>query len=171
MTNTIKSDNYSWVKLKATNFTGSFGTLKSTKTKPSGNGVIELAPDGGGLVALAIMLKFFGTDANDETFKVRVWGWDRLEQSDGTFSWENALLAEFSCTLGNLAGTAGCGITATDFEVDTITLTEGDATISSNGADIRGAFAIIGNCGFKLLQIEFDDDSSAATMNALYRKL
>lgn len=166
-----------WTKLKATNFTNaSFGTLKSTLTEPSGDGVIDLAvPETkgrGGSVDNALILKFFGTSASDQTANCRVWGW-ALEAT--TLSWENVLLAQFALTLGNLAGTASCAITASDFEVDTIALTYGNddvvVSIVSPGNDVRGAYVMLDAIGFPKLQVEFDRNSSAASLNALYRTI
>lgn len=173
--NTVASP---WVKLYSANSTNaSFGTVKSTTTKPtvsSTSGVFEClagaAP--GALVQNAVLLRFFGAGSNNNTGKVRVWGWS---QERTTGSWENVLLAEFAITLGNLAGAASCAIASTDLEADTITLTYGnddvDVSINSNAADVRGAYARVDTQGSQLVQVETDLNSSSTSLNCLYRLL
>ncbi len=163
-----------WQKLKATNFTSAdFGTLKSTTTEPTGDGVIDMA-NKSGATQNGIRIKPFGTDANNETFSMRVWGWDRILLG-GIYVWENILICEVACTLGNLAGAALCAITASDFEVDTITLTTPAASTSiyihtQAVADVRGAFLFADTFGSRLVQIEFDMGTGASA-NALVRSL
>src|SRR5512139_3726977 len=148
-----------WEKLKSTNFTSAaFGTIKSTLTAPSGDGVIDMlngaAP--GAPVQNALLFRFFGTDANNENFNARVWGWS---QERTTGSWEAVLLAQFAVTLGNIQGTTGCAITADDFEADTIVLTYGasaDSAINSPANDVRGAYARVDYQGSSKVQVEFD---------------
>lgn len=163
----------SWTKLASSNFATTFGTLKSTLTEPTGSNVIKTLNSGAGAaIQNAILLRFFGTNASDNTGKVRVWGWSK-ESSTG--SWENVLLAEFAITLGNIQGTANCAITANDFEADTITLTYGnddvDVSINSPANNVRGAYAQVDIKGSQKVQIEFDINSSATDLNCLYKLL
>lgn len=170
----------SWRKLKATNFTTSSfaATLgQSTKTKPTAGddvGVIEMIPADirpGACAPDAVLLKFFGTDADGETFNCRIFAW-AIEETNQ--SWESSLIAEFALTLGNLAGAAGCAIAAADFEVDTIVLTYGnddvDVSIVSPANDVRGAYARIDGLGGRLLTAHFDLGTGASG-NLLYRKI
>jgi hypothetical protein len=163
-----------WEKLLSSNSTSaSFGTLKSTLTAPSGDGVIDMlnGASPGAPVQNALLLRFFGAEASNEAFNARVWGWS---QERSTLSWEAALLAQFAVTLGNLAGTASCAIVATDFEADTIALTYGasvDVAVNSPANDVRGAYARVDCQGFSKVQIEFDMNSSAASANCLYKRL
>ncbi len=159
-----------WIKGKATNFTGaSFTDLKSTKAKPSGDGVFDLNSLGA-TTCNALLFRFWGTDTNNETFKVRIWGvaeWK--DPASDVISYEWTLLAELLCTLGNIQGTAGCMIGSSDFEVDTITLTYGndDVAISivSPANDVRGAYALVDTLGHGIVVVDGDRNSSAASWN------
>lgn len=131
--------------------------------------------------ANSIIFRFFGTDANNESFSARVWGITRgtgTVVTTETRSWEVILLAEFLVTLGNLAGVAGTQIVAADFEADTIVRTYGateDVAVSSPTNDVRGAWARLDHLAFPLLGVEFDDavnsGAAAASCNALFRYL
>ena len=57
-----------------------------------------------GVVKAKLLVLPFGTDANDETMKMRVWGWDEYPGGRGYFP---ILLAELDVTLGNIAGIDG----------------------------------------------------------------
>lgn len=165
-----------WVKGKLTNFTGvSFAALKSTLTKPSGDGIIDLNSEGG-VTANALLFKFFGTDTNNENFNIRIYGWAECKGlGTDKDSWELVLLCQLAVTLGNLAGTANCMITATDFEADTIAVTYGDDKVSvdvvSNAADVRGAHIVVDTKGFGLVQVDGDLNNSAVSWNYGYKRI
>jgi hypothetical protein len=168
----LKTVSPNWVKLKATNFTDtSFAARKSTLTEPTGDGVVDLSNPGQTSVQNGVMVKFFGTDANNENFKVRIYGWHRcLTAVAGVYSWEHILLADLACTLGNLAGVASGSILDTDFEVDTITeVTACNVDLVSPASDIRGAHVMLDVKGASKIEFLFDRNSSAASANALYR--
>lgn len=124
-----------------------------------------------------ILVKPFGTDTSNQTFSVRLWGIEEAEgpvATTGTHSWEATLLAEYLCTLGNVAGAAGGLVTASDLYADTITLTYGNATdnvVSSNGADLRSAWFRSDLLGHAIVAFEMDDGGSAVAVNGLYRLL
>ena len=164
-----------WVKLKTENFTATdFATLKSTLTRPSGDGVVDLLTEAvspGAKIPNGIVFRPFGTDANDEVFNLRVYGWS---QEIKTKSWENILLAELAITLGNIQGTADCAITDNDFEADTIAITYGNSNVSVEAVspvnNVRGASVRMDIFGSQILQFDFDMDT-AASGNLIYRMI
>lgn len=165
-----------WTKAKATNFTSSFATLRSTLTKPViGDAIIAMAhSEAGGIIANNLLIRPFGTDTNNNTFKLCVVGWDRCLVAAGVYSWEMILLAELLCTFGNIQGATGCAIAAADFEVDTIALTYGNDDVSidivSPANDVRGASFAIDCKGCQIVQVDGDLNASAASWNFLYKK-
>jgi hypothetical protein len=184
-----------WVRLFDTNVAAAaaaFGTVvgKAKGSPPASNstGLAIISPfsplpvagkldfAAGEAMPNAVELRFFGRDAANETFLARVWGFTKGIGSPGgtaTECWERVLLAQFTLTLGNIAGVAGTLIEASDFEVDTITLTYGasaDVSISSPANDLP-AKVRIDHQGYPILGIELDDNVSAAEVNALYRFL
>ncbi len=171
----LRTQKGSFRKLRATNFATTFSTTlaKSGKTAPIVAGVItdgfvDLGADKGNLTVNALVLLFFGTNTNNNTGKVRIWGVD-IEESTGSYEW--TLLAELGITLGNIQGTAGCAITSSDFEADTITLTYGNARLTSPANDVRGAQAVVDTLGHGWAYIEFDTNSSATDLNCLVKKI
>ncbi len=167
----LSTQRHPWKKLQATNFTDtSFAARKSTLTRPTGAGVIDLG-SGNANVLNTVLLKFFGTDTNNQNFNVRVLGWD---QETTTGSWEFQLLAQFAVTLGNLAGTALCAMVAADFEADTIAVTYGNSNVSaeviSPANDVRGAVARVDAYGATIIEVLFDRNSSAVSANALWKR-
>jgi len=91
----------------------SFPSRVPTVTEPSGDGVVDI--QGSGVASTWLMLVPFGTDANNETFDVRVVGWRNV----GTL-WIPTILLQFSATLGNVVGVAGTDVLATHFLADTV---------------------------------------------------
>lgn len=93
-------------------------------TEPSGAGVFDLLSKslgwGGGVVVPSyVQLIPFGTDANDETFDFRLWGWSKVGVSS---LYIPQLLIDVSVILGNISGTA---IAASTFMADTLTVNDG----------------------------------------------
>lgn len=168
-----------WTKLSDTNLTGSFSSTfaKSTTTKPTGARYIDLNSDGA-KTCNALLFKFWMTNAQDLTLKVRLWGvseWVNPTANDPKIvSYEFALLAELLVTSGNIQGTANCMIGASDFEADTIALTYGNddvgVSIVSPGNDVRGACVLVDTLGFGLIAVEGDLNSSSVSWNAGYKR-
>lgn len=178
---TLRSD---WVKLSATNLTTSFDAnfakslvainQGSSLQPPATGNFINMNPQGS-KVTNSLLLRFFGTDTNNETLNARIWGlspW--YDKVNAKFSWEFALLAQLAMTLGNIQGTAGCMITATDFEVDTYAVTYGAENVNvyvvSPANGLRGAHVVVDNIGFGLVAIEGDLNSSAVSWNCGYKR-
>lgn len=166
----------SWQRLFATNSTASsFASRAETLTRPvhsSTQGIIEMSP-GGGAGPNGLMLLFFGTDANNENFNARILGWD-YSLLAGVEVWNFVVLCQFAVTLGNIAGVAGGEVSATGFVADTIALTYGNDDVSvditSPANDVR-AHAILDTKGCRIVEVQFDMNSSAASANCLYRKM
>lgn len=161
-----------WRKLKATNFTDNgFAARQSTLTRPSGNYVVYDLPDGTQTSLNTLLLRPFGTATNNNTFSIRVLGWDK-ELTTG--SWEFQILCELACTLGNIQGTASCAIAAADFEADTIAVTYGNANVSveavSPANDVRGAVARIDTYGAQIVECLFTTGGVATSMNVLWKR-
>lgn len=164
-------------KVRATNFSGGFQTVRQQKAVPSFDGLLKAfcppATEYGAVVGNWLLLRPFGTDAADETFDMRVYGWRAAVADDGAHSYEFQLLAQFACTLGSAQGAAECLIGSSDFEVDTITLTHGasaDVQIVSPGGDLRGAWCAVDMRGCVWPQVDFDTGASAASANALWAR-
>lgn len=124
----------------------------------------------------SIMFQLFGTDDANETFSARIWGIERatgLVSTSQIETWKPTLLAEILATLSAAEGAAGLLVSANDHYVDTYAITSGaaqDIVINSN-TDVRGSNFRIDNLAHQILAIEFDDGSSAAECNGLFRPL
>src|SRR5262245_25869714 len=76
----------------------------------------------GGTVPDNIKVMFFGAGSNDQTYDVRVIGWE-LSSDDVTYI--PTVLAVLTCTLSATIGATGLLLVATDRLVDTIVLASG----------------------------------------------
>jgi hypothetical protein len=130
----------------------SFTNLTPTSTEPTGDGVFDLFNRDLGLATDTYIPKFinlipFGTNGNDDTFDMRLWGWKQVIKSAGNDDdavWVPFMLADLSIVLGNIAATA---IGADHLMADTITVNEGtveeistaDDTVASILVHLRGA--------------------------------
>ena len=160
-------------KALASNSTDNSWSAKApTTTKPSGNGVFELSASG--KVDKWLVLQPFGSDAQNEAFDVRVWGWVKGDDDDSTISnlWVPALLADLTCTLGNIAAS---DLGTNNFLADTITENDGDSdggvlveTVSP-AEDLPSAVHVnLRGCG--LMEFAFNRDT-AAPANCLFRPM
>lgn len=157
-------------------------TLIPTATKPSGTGVIDLQdPDYGyGMKKLDRVPQWLnlipiGTDANNETFDMQVWGWKRGVSSSGDdqAEWTPILLLQLAVTLGNIDASAVYGTNS--FMADTLTVTHGQDDAGSDlVAPISTAADFPASCrlhlrGCELVEFEFSNNGkTAATMNCLW---
>lgn len=145
-----------------------------TTTKPAtsatlGQAIIDLFDPAYGLSPNTFVPKYihlvpYGSDANNETINMRLYGWTRT--NDATPVWVPQLLLDLAMTLGNISATAleaGC------FMVDTITLT----SAPDEATEISPTNELPGNIlthirGCELLEIEFDVGTGAGA-NCLWR--
>jgi hypothetical protein len=161
-----------WVPVLSTDSTDtSFTGKKPTATKPSGDGVIDLlsADVGesiGDQVPDFVVVKPYGTDDNDETFDMRVWGWS-FNRSQSI--WEPILIIEVNVQLGDLDVARPTGGT-TYYDADIIVEAKGDTdtarTVSPDNN--LSAYMVIDPIGSQMLEFTFDLTGAAAA-NALYR--
>ena len=118
----------------------------------------------------AVVLVPFGTGSNDQTFDIRVYGWNR---SSGDL-WYPTMLIELTCTISTaLPGVAGADVIATEYFADEIvpdvtnTGTDNYELISPKSS-IGVAKVIVDHFGSELIELQFDL-LTAAGANALYR--
>lgn len=117
-----------------TNSTNAAFTAKTpTTTEPTGDAVLNLLSDDlavhlGLNVPTWLLLLPYGTNGNNDTFDMRVWGWNPT--ADATPVYIPQILLDVSVILGDIAATA---IAADTFLADTFTLNDG-------AADLDGAF-------------------------------
>ena len=135
-----------------------------TTTEPSGDGIISL-PEVGKFVPEHVFLMPYGTNAANEVFAMRVWGWgyDRTDKL-----WIPFLLNETTCTLGNIVASKG----ANTFLCDTLIVVSaqgdtGNTTFISPVGDVPGSIIMPTN-GARKLEFLFKK-STAAAANCLYR--
>lgn len=164
-------------KALTTNSTStSFTAQNTTTTEPTGDGVINLLSGavgwGGGYnVPSYVLLMPFGTNGNNDTFDMRVYGYNKT--NDTTPIYVPVLLLDISVVL--------CAITATDIAADTfladsITLNDGFASSPQwlhiqNHAEDLAACVILHTMGCQYLKFDFDlaGGQEAASMNCLIR--
>lgn len=171
----MRATSYPLRKALSSNSTASAFTAKiPVATEPSGSGVFDLFDADLGLatntyVPSSIELIPFGTDANNETFDMRLWGWTKVHLSS---LWIPQLLAEFNVTLGNIDGSA---IAASHFMMDTIALVDGSAETTrvdlvSTANDTTGSVSV-NLRGVRYIEFDFDSAgaSPAAAMNCYWR--
>lgn len=172
---------FPWRRLLATNSTTTtYASVAPTTTSPATTtaGVIDLKNFGGWCTDGAhtsdlVMVMPFGSDANNENFAMRVYGWSRIVDSDTTINtlWVPMLLVECTVTLGNIAATT---LGTNNFMADTVAIDKGNGnlhTASSPTGDLP-AYLVVDPLGSHYLQFTFDVDSSgsaSASANALIR--
>jgi hypothetical protein len=104
-----------------------------------------------------VMIVPFGTDANNETFDIRVWGWSKVV---GAELYVPHLIAELAITLGNIAATP---VGANHFLADTIVVTKSEPNaIISSPANDSPAFALLHLHGAQHIEFEFKVGTGAA---------
>ncbi len=160
-------------KARTTNSTDTnFPSKVDTLTRPSGGGVVEVnRGGGGGVVPNVCRARPYALGANNDTFNMRVIGWDKLQVSQGVFQYTPQVLVEFACTCGNITGVAGGYVLNTEFWADTISLTYGNANVSVDivsPANDLPAHAVFDIKAFQMIEFIFDLGTTPTSMNCLY---
>lgn len=173
---------FPWRRLTTTNSTAtSHASVVPTTTEPAETtaGVVNLKTRGawctdGAHTSDLVMIQPYGSDANNENYAMRVYGWSKLADADDSDMhglWVPMLLVECTVTLGNIAATT---LGANNFMADTVTIDKGNGalhTASSPTGDLP-AYLVVDPLGSHYLQFTFDIDSSgtaSASANALIR--
>lgn len=166
-----QTDALEFTELLAANSTAtSFTANAATTTEPTGTGIVTLSRVNG-RVHDNVLLVFFGTDANNETFDARVTGWSKV----GTL-WVPVVLAEFECILGAGVGVSGASVADTDFFVDTIAIDAAFSGLSGTAVQVcsptgdQVAHVLMDMKGFAKMEVEFDL-TGGASANCLYKLL
>jgi len=154
-----------------------FTAQNATTTKPATDAVIDLTDrdNGWGLhsadVPPYVQLIPFGTNGDNDTFDMRVYGWSRTEAA--TPVWIPTLLADVSLILSAITATP---IAADTFLIDSVTLNDGFASAPQwlhiqNHSEDLAACIIVHTLGSQLLSFDFDlaGGQEAASMNCLVR--
>ncbi len=152
----------------SSNSTSTAFTAKTpTATEPSGTGVLDFTAIGVRTtyeVPETLVVVPYGTDAANETFAMRIWGWTQ-DESDSI--WIPRLLSGVACTLGNVSYAAKG---TNHFLCDTVTSVVDGAghTLRSPTSDLASAQIEVPTQGVRKIELDFDS-TGAAAMNALYR--
>ena len=171
-----------WRQLLASNSTDTSTAQSVDQTaRPSGTGIIDTIDLSNQNKAFTvstskrILIKPFGTDADNETFKFALFGWAPVVNPHGVtthLGWSATPLyhatATLDATLTTITGTA------TEYYADTIASTAnfGNANVSfqvfSPATDTDGAFVMVDLMGHAIFEIKFDTNSSSASCNCNY---
>lgn len=153
-----------------------------------GSGIFNLSPSKRGSVPDNVLVSFFGAGSDNDTFDVRLWGWDRIGSDPSTTLWVPRILATFTCTVSQMVGIAGAKVINTDRFVDTLVVNAiapqpfmpgvsetpaaeyiGTIKVFSPANNFR-AYAVVPLNGCEKLQFDFDM-TGATSGNSLFRFL
>lgn len=162
-------------RVQATNSTaGSFSALVDTIDRPAASAtraVFDLGSTATRNQNKLVIYPIGGNDDND-VMNVKVSGWNfaPATSASGRGMWISTLLAEVACTLSStLVGLANEIVSATEFHADILSLTKGVATLWQGTSNVDIARFDVDCSGFEIVEVTFDINSGADTMNALYR--
>lgn len=121
-----------------------------------------------------ISVRPYGRGSDNDTMKIRVYGWNELSEGDRTAAqFEEALLAEVLCTLSAKTGVVGGIVGTSDRYADTLVASYANAGVGidvvSPANDLAAHFALDLK-GAQFVEFTFDRNSSATQCNALWRK-
>lgn len=168
--------------LAANATTTNFTDYNATSTEPSGTGIIDLGSHAYGFGAVGYIPTFlqlmpFGTDADDETFDMRVYGYSPTVATDlvtDTTLYIPQLLLDVSVSL---CARTFSDHTANAFLVDTLTVNIGAADnaewrslISPGAVENTAGSVLINTRGCRYIRFDFDLITAAAA-NCLWRPL
>lgn len=157
----------------------SFASKVYTVTEPSGNGIVELIRDGGGLVPQRVKLWPIGLGSENDAFSLRIIGWEKIGQGAAPATgWIPTIVAELACIVGTAVGVASSPVLNTERFADTITIVteptitaattrQGTVELTSPTNDLI-AHAKVWIEGFHKLEFTFDQTTGTPTMNVLF---
>lgn len=168
----LMSDSDLFRKVRSTNSTASaFAAVADVIATPTaGSGYIDLK-SGRNAVPNTVLLKFYGTDADNETGSVRVYGVRQITDPDSAVQqWTPVLLFEGAFTLSALTGIATGPVLNTQFYADTITRTTGVENVADqivSPTSDEPAHLLLDTKGHRWLYVELIV-GTAASVNALW---
>lgn len=119
---------------------------KATITEPAASAtrtIIGTGLAGGYKQGVTIKVKPFGRSADNNTIKIKVQGWSRVQEITGAPSveWVSSIVAEVLATLSSsLPGIAGMAVTDSDLFADTLATTNGFAILHQGASNVDSAF-------------------------------
>ena len=170
----IYTDADEFRKVLATNSTtAAYAAQADATAEPAEStpGVIDLGRGRAG-VPNAVLFKFFGTDADNETGGCRVYGLKKVRDvAGGLTSYTHILLADVTFTLSARTGVASGVVGASEFYADTIARVTGVENVSDQILSPTGdvpAHLLVDAKGCRWLKVELITGGSAASVNALH---
>lgn len=151
----------------------SYPSKIATTTTPTGGGVVDLSCTSnvyGTMGPSSLLVIPFGTGSDNNTFKMRLYGWRYCLISGSTTLYIPTILCAFTCTLSAAVGVASATLVATERFADTLTadaMNPASVTLVSNALDTPAHF-VVDVKGFTMVEATFDRNSSATACNALY---
>jgi hypothetical protein len=153
----------------------SFPSKVPTRTKPSGNSILDFR---GGTSPNQLKIILLGTGANNAVLTgVRFLAWNHFDDGtgdNGKALWVPTPLAEFAAVFGNIPGVAGGAIGSSYFFMDTITLVTGNANISNEILSPVGdiiAHIILSAKGSEMIEAIVDLGANATGFNWAAKRL
>ncbi len=151
-----------------------------TKTKPTGDGVIDMGQMGsadGAYSRNGLLLLPYGVGSG-QNFLMTAFAWDVMKAkiAGNKDLWVAWPLAAFACTLNALHGLADTDVGLSDLGVGTITLTSGfgNANVSNEIVSPTGDFQasiVLDTKGAKLVELRFAMNSAATSANCMVRRI
>jgi hypothetical protein len=144
---------------------------------PSGDGVIEMGGTVGALAPNGLILVPFGVGSATNTFTMNAYGWRRtvgggVPSTDPL--WVAYQLAAFTVTLCTVPGLANTDVNASQLFTGTITLTSGNANVSTEVVSPTGnvvAHIVLDAKGSQFVELRFGTGGSATSCNCLAAKV
>ena len=122
----------------------------------------------------AIVMNFFGTDADGETFDVRFFGWSLATDGTNTPLWVPSFLVQLTATLSTATGVAGAAVINTEFFADTLvasTSVTGSSSFYAHSPENNViASCVLDTFGWDKIEARFDL-TGAASANFTWRNI
>lgn len=151
-----------------------------------GDGVIPFGSQDGMMCCANLMLLPIGVGSSTNTMNLQILGWapTKFNIIGSAPLWIPTVIATFQATLGTGAGVANADLGTTTLFATTITCSFGPTGVTtaygpyisnsfgqfSPGSNLQG-FIIVPSLGFRYLEVVLNTNSSATSVNCLYRRL